>query len=71
MKPKKYVKTTTRFSDRQKKLIVAESLLPGASINAIINSYHINKDILDKWKYQYGYDHLVTSIISNFNKQLH
>lgn len=56
-----------KFKDRQKKLLVAESLLPGASLLAIARRNKIDLDTLKKWQFKYEHDRIVTSMVQKFN----
>jgi transposase-like protein len=59
------VKTQNRYSERQKKTFVAESLLPGNSTFKIAKQHKIDINLLKKWQHQYEFDRFVTTIVQN------
>lgn len=68
MRLKKTKKTITKnkFTQREKKIIVAESLLPMNSVSLIAKKRNINKDILTAWSVRYAQDPMVVKMVRNF-----
>lgn len=68
MRLKKTKKTITKdkFTQREKKIIVAESLLPMNSVSLIAKKRNINKDILTAWNVRYAQDPMVVKMVRNF-----
>ena len=55
-----------RFSDRQKKMIVAESFMPQSNIRKIAKSHKIELAVLNKWRDTYEHDRLVRNMVQNY-----
>ena len=46
-------RTRLRWSEDEKRAIVAETLLPGASISAIVRRHNLNTNQLQGWRRQF------------------